>query len=472
MDADIIFVAKGSSSLDPINLLIGRPTPRLQAADKLAAASQVVLSQPEISDWALTYGPDHGEYDIREHISTWLSEKYRPASGPITADRIIITNGASGELAAILQRFTDPLYTRRMFLVEPAYFLAIQTFLDAGFGQKMQGIPEDDEGIDLEFLQRRLEEEENGSSHESHESTASPTKPEHLGYGKLYKYVLYVVPTLSNPTGKTMSTHHRKALVELARKYDILLIADDVYDFLAWPADDNIPHTDLELPPRLVDIDRQTPGASEWGNAVSNGSFSKLVAPGLRVGWCEAMPNFIYGLSRAGATTSGGCQSQYTSFLIDHMLESGILEQHIQTVLIPTYRKRYKALVNAIKTHLYPLGIKISTGLPYETSAKDDKGNHVRTLLAGGFFLYLDYPDEEAFPAAAEIIHIGSDEYALKIAAGEIFVVKGDHGSLERADLTWNRGTRLCWAWNEEEVLVEAIQRFADTVKRAKAHKR
>ncbi|KAI1138408.1 PLP-dependent transferase [Hypoxylon sp. FL0543] len=468
MDADITSIAKGSSSLSPINLLIGRPTPRLQAADKLAVASQVVLSQPEKSDLALTYGPDHGEDDIRRHIATWLSEKYRPASGPITQDRIIITNGASGELAAILQKYTDPLYTRRVFLVEPAYFLADQTFLDAGFGRKMQGVPEDDEGIDLEFLRRRLEEEENRSIDEGQESGLSSTKPVILGYEKLYKYALYVVPTLSNPTGKTMSMHHRKALVELARKYDVLLIADDVYDFLAWPADDSIPHADIEVPPRLVDIDRQMAGASEWGNAVSNGSFSKLVAPGLRVGWCEAMPNFIYGLSRVGATTSGGCQSQYTSFLIDHMLVSGVLEQHVQNVLIPTYRKRYKTLVNAIKTHLYPLGIRISNGLPYETYAKDAGGNRVRTLLAGGFFLYVDYPDEEGFPTAAEIIATGGDEYALKIAPGEIFVVKGDPGSLERAKFTWNRGTRLCWAWNEEEVLVEAVQRLAETVRRAK----
>ncbi|KAI1407667.1 PLP-dependent transferase [Hypoxylon sp. FL1857] len=457
--------------MNPINLLIGRPTPRLQAADKLAVASQAVLSQPEKSDFALTYGPDHGEDEIREHIGTWLSEKYRPASGPITHDRIIVTNGASGELAAILQKFTDPLYTRRVFLVEPAYFLAIQTFLDAGFGKKMQGVPEDDEGIDLEFLRRQLEEEESANSDESLESGSSSTKPAVLGYGKLYRYALYVVPTLSNPTGKTMSMHHRRALVELARKYDILLITDDVYDFLAWPADDNIPYADLEVPPRLVDIDRQMAGASEWGNAVSNGSFSKLVAPGLRVGWCEAMPNFIYGLSRAGATTSGGCQSQYTSFLIDHMLVSGMLEQHVQNVLIPTYRKRYKTLVNAIKTHLYPLEIKISTGLPYETYAKDDKGNRVRTFLAGGFFLYVNYPNEETFPTAAEIIHVGGDEYALKIAPGEIFVVKGDPESLKRADLTWNRGTRLCWAWNEEEILVEGIQRFAETIKRAKSRK-
>ncbi|KAI2470784.1 PLP-dependent transferase [Annulohypoxylon bovei var. microspora] len=465
MDSDISIVGfKGSSKLSPINLLIGRPTPRLQAADKLAAASQVVLLQPEKSDWALTYGPDHGEDEIREHVATWLSRKYLPAPGPITQDRIIITNGASGALTAILQKFTDPLYTRRMFLVEPAYFLAINSFLDAGFGHKMQGVPEDDEGIDLEFLRRQLEKEE---SKNADASGAQTTKLESLGYRKLYKYALYVVPTLSNPSGKTMSLHHRKALVELARKYDILLIADDVYDFLAWPVDDNIPHEHLELPPRLVDIDRQMGGMSEWGNTVSNGSFSKLSAPGLRVGWCEATPSFVYGLSQAGATHSGGCQSQYTCYLIDHMLVSGVLEEHVQNTLIPIYRRRYNTLVDAIKTHLYPLGVKISTGLPYETYAKDSKGDRVQTKLAGGFFMYLDYPNKETFPTAADINRIGGDEHALKIAPGEIFIVKGDPESHKRADAGWNRGTRLCWAWNEEDVIVESIQRLAKIIQQA-----
>ncbi|KAI0095900.1 PLP-dependent transferase [Daldinia grandis] len=451
--------------MKPIDLLIGRPTPNLQAADKLAAASQRVLSLSEKSDLALTYGPDHGEDSIREHIGGWLSQKYRPVSGNITQDRIIITNGASGALAGILQKFTDLLYTHRVFLVEPTYFLAVQTFLDAGFGQKMRGIPEDDEGINLEYLRRQLEED---NKTDDLLNTGVPrTKFADQGYKKLFKYVLYVVPTLSNPSGKTMSIHHRTALVELARQNDILLIADDVYDFLAWPADDGLSHEGLELPPRLVDIDRQMAGSSEWGNAVSNGSFSKLAAPGLRVGWCEAMPSFIHGLSTVGATMSGGCQAQYTSFLIDEMLVSGILEQHIRNTLIPVYRKRYRTLVEAIKTHLYPLGIRISTGKPYETFAIDGGGNCVPTILSGGFFLYIDFPNERQFPPATEIIRIGREEFGLTIAPGEIFAVKGDPESLKRAQSTFNRGTRLCWAWNEEAALIEAIERFAKAVQRA-----
>lgn len=164
---------------------------------------------------------------------------------------------------------------------------------------------------------------------------------------------------------------------------------------------------------------------------------------------------------------SGGCQAQYTSFLIDEMLVSGILEHHMQNTLIPTYRRRYKALVEAIKTYLYPLGIRISTGKPYETFAIDGGGNRVPTILSGGFFLYIDFPDGHQFPSATEIIRIGREEYGLTIAPGEIFAVKGDPESLKRAQSTFNLGTRLCWAWNEEAVLIEAIKRFAKAIQRA-----
>lgn len=146
------------------------------------------------------------------------------------------------------------------------------------------------------------------------------------------------------------------------------------------------------------------------------------------------------------------------------MLVSGILEDHVQNTLIPIYRRRYNILVDAIKTHLYPLGVKISTGLPYETYAKDNNGNRVLTKLAGGFFMYIDYPDTKTFPAAADIVKIGGEEYGLNIAPGQIFVVQGDSESMNRADSGWNRGTRLCWAWNEEDEIVESIKRLSKAI--------
>lgn len=97
-----------------------------------------------------------------------------------------------------------------------------------------------------------------------------------------------------------MTCSRREALVRLARKFDALVICDDVYDFLAWSetADSKPIGPSLQ---RLVDIDRSLDGGplDTFGNVVSNGSFSKLLGPGCRVGWAEGTEAFIYGLSQA-----------------------------------------------------------------------------------------------------------------------------------------------------------------------------
>jgi DNA-binding transcriptional MocR family regulator len=100
-----------------------------------------------------------------------------------------------------------------------------------------------------------------------------------------------------------MSLSDREKLVQLAREFDALIVTDDVYDFLQWSADLDRPLAapDKAHMPRLVDIDRYLDGGppDEWGNVVSNGSFSKLIGPGMRTGWAEGSAKFAYGLSQA-----------------------------------------------------------------------------------------------------------------------------------------------------------------------------
>jgi DNA-binding transcriptional MocR family regulator len=99
-----------------------------------------------------------------------------------------------------------------------------------------------------------------------------------------------------------MSLDRRRTLVRLARECDALIITDDVYDMLQWPSS---PHSDTTAltkayVPRIVDVDRYLDGGpgDEYGNAVSNGSFSKIVAPGCRTGWAEGTEKLAYGLSQ------------------------------------------------------------------------------------------------------------------------------------------------------------------------------
>lgn len=98
-----------------------------------------------------------------------------------------------------------------------------------------------------------------------------------------------------------MTISRRESLVRIARKLDALIICDDVYDFLAFNETAGSSKPVGAPLPRLVDIDRHLDGGplDSFGNVVSNGSFSKLLAPGCRVGWAEATESFVYALSQA-----------------------------------------------------------------------------------------------------------------------------------------------------------------------------
>jgi len=92
----------------------------------------------------------------------------------------------------------------------------------------------------------------------------------------------------------------------LAREYDALIITDDVYDFLQWPSSLTAESLSVQkaILPRIVDVDRYLDGGAEregadgFGNAASNGSFSKICGPGLRTGWCEGTAKLAYGVSQ------------------------------------------------------------------------------------------------------------------------------------------------------------------------------
>lgn len=107
----------------------------------------------------MLYGPDSGDKRLREALASWLSDFYAPKE-PIDAARITITGGASQNLGCVVQTFTDPVYTRNVWIVSPTYMLVFRILDDAGLHHKLRAIPEDDEGIDIEYLRRELEKSE------------------------------------------------------------------------------------------------------------------------------------------------------------------------------------------------------------------------------------------------------------------------------------------------------------------------
>ncbi|EEQ89739.1 aminotransferase [Blastomyces dermatitidis ER-3] len=478
----------------PINLFRGWPNPSLHPIPALTAATSAVLSSPLLSTPALNYGPDEGDPGLRDEIARWLSNFYSPPS-PVAPSRICITGGASQNLACLLQVFSDPLYTKNVWMVAPTYYLACRIFDDAGFAGKLRGVREDEEGLDIGGLERGLEASEeraraelkregdrnrnSGAEDFELRRAFKPSRP----WRKLYKHIIYTTPTFSNPSTRIMSLRRREELVRLARKYDALIISDDVYDHLQWPASPStcpIPEYPGEATvPRIVDVDRFLDGGplGEFGNAVSNGSFSKLIGAGCRVGWAEGTEKFVHGLSQAGSSRSGGCPSQFTSTFVRELLASNSLQTHIRTVLQPAYSKRFHSLTAAVRKHLFPLGVSLPNDPASISSTETDpNANTISTCstgsqsgIAGGYFLWLRLPPGLR---ASNLAKKAQEEEDLMIAGGNLFkVVREDYGHgnddcVEKNPEDFEGFVRLCFAWEEDGKFDEGVQRLARLIRR------
>ncbi|GKZ16769.1 hypothetical protein AbraIFM66951_008570 [Aspergillus brasiliensis] len=431
--------------VEQVDLFRGWPNPALLPTTALAEASAKVLATPAIWTPALQYGPDEGYQPLREHIASWLTTFYQPRDR-ITPERICITGGASQNVACILQVFTDPVYTRNVWMVAPAYHLSFRIFDDSGFAGRLRAVSQGDAGLDLAYLrQELLAAEERARREDNNAPNYKPTRP----WGKVYKHVIYTTPAFSNPSTLTMSLADRENLVRLAREFDALIIADDVYDFLQWspdPANTSSQPNRAHLP-RLVDVDRYLDGGppDDWGNVVSNGSFSKLIGPGMRTGWAEATEKVAYGLSQTGSSRSGGAPSQMSAAIIAQLFPTGVLQDFIGNILQPAYARRYHRMMSAIREHLVPLGV----GLPPTPD------------VAGGYFIWLRLPRPLR---SSELVPIALRDQKLVVASGNVFRIEGDSAA-EQND--FDDCMRLCFAWEQEDKLEEGVRRLASVIREA-----
>lgn len=140
----------------PIDLLRGWPNAALLPTRQIRAASEAALSDTTIFTPGLLYGPDDGFEPLRENLAGWLSRFYNEFSAQIPRDRISITGGASQNLACLLQAFSDPLYTRHIWMVSPTYYHACRIFEDGGFYGRLRSVPEDEEGVNIDYLEKEL----------------------------------------------------------------------------------------------------------------------------------------------------------------------------------------------------------------------------------------------------------------------------------------------------------------------------
>lgn len=207
-----------------IDFLKGHHSIDLLSTDKLSKAYDEVLKKDykeyeadNLNVHPLTYGTNTGNLDVRESIARWLEVCYSTIN--IDPDTINLTGGASYGCTNILNSVTDTkLIARRAYLVTPTYFLINAVFLDAGFQDKITSIKETPNGedyeIDLKALQKSLEFYDQG------EEDATADKEINICFDpctrtdrKFYRYVIYMVPTYSNPGGISYSIKTRTRLI-------------------------------------------------------------------------------------------------------------------------------------------------------------------------------------------------------------------------------------------------------------------
>lgn len=426
------------------NFWKGHPSARLLPVQEILEATQTVLANVNQNHFdgidnthPLNYGPDLGNLSVRSAVAAWNDSWFGPKT-PTDPACINLTNGASFGLMNALLQLTSPHngLTRKCFVVTPTYFLVNSALIDAGFAGKLEGIAELENGdIDLETLEARLAALEKDTPSNSSPGAADiphthdPTRP----LRKIYNYVVYLVPTFSNPRGGTLSQAGRQRLLTIARKYNVLLLCDDVYDLLDFNLDHQAP-----LPKRIVTLDRETMADGElYGNTVSNATFSKLIGPGLRVGWQEtATPQLALALSAGGAYMSGGTPAHLNTVIVLEMLRNGTVDRVIQG-LRKTYGERAAVLKAAVQKYL-PEGTKLWG-------------------LEGGYFGWVDLPDEydnQAIVARAA-------KLGVFLAPGEKFEVLGD----ERG---WGeRGVRVSVSHLEADGIEEGVRIWGEVCTQA-----
>lgn len=275
-----------------INFGIGQPSPDLMPVELFARLSEGFMAQAAPLDF--NYGARAGDRRFLESLAGFLTRVY---GHPASPDSLFVTGGNSQALDMVCERFTQPGDT--VLVEEPSYFLAFQVFLDRGL--KIVSIPMDDDGMRMDALEAALTQH----------------RPA----------LVYTIPSFNNPSGATLSAARRQRLVALSRVHGFVIAADEVYQMLVYEG---------EVPPALgTMIDR--------GNVVSMGTFSKILAPGLRLGWIQAGPEQMRRLNESGWVNSGGSINHFSSHLARRAIDSGEQERHIRHA-IRIYAERVDAM--------------------------------------------------------------------------------------------------------------------------------
>jgi 2-aminoadipate transaminase len=276
----------------------GLPSPRTFPVEAFAEACRKVLADD--GHGALQYAASEGYGPLREEVARMLP-------WPVDPEQVLITTGSQQGLDLVAKVLVDQ--GSRVLVETPTYLGALQAF--APMEPEVVGVSSDAEGIDVADLAAQRA-------------------------GARY---LYVLPNFQNPTGRTMSEARRQALVQTARELALPLVEDNPYGDL-W----------FDAPPPAPLAARHPEGT------IYLGSFSKVLAPGLRLGYvvapAQVMPKLLQAKQAADLHSPG-----FNQRMVAQVLQGGFLDRHVPTIRA-LYKAQRDAMLAALEREMQGLGVR------------------------------------------------------------------------------------------------------------------
>lgn len=369
----------------PISFASGISDARQFPVEEFRKVLQTVMRRDQID--ALEYGERRGYAPLREGIARILASQGLQTH----PENVLITAGSQQAIFLAAQVLLKP---NDIVLVEdPTYSAAIDLFRTLGF--RIVGVPVDGQGMQVEKLEKLLQ----------------------LYHPKL----IYTIPNFHNPTGTCLSSARRRQLIMLADRYNVPILEDDFVGDLRYEG-----HTQ----PSLKSLD-------SGGHVIYVGTFSKMLMPGLRVGFLVAD-----GPVNESLLNFKRLSDLATSTLIQRALDAYMTVGRYQTYLhrsCQVFRARRDAMVNAIRRHL-----------PKDVSFEIPKG---------GLFIWLQLPRSIS---ARQLLNVAAKE-GVAFSPGSSFFIDGESGD------DW---IRLNFASQPAEDIEEGVKRLGSALKRMKPKKK
>ena len=364
----------------------GMPAPEVFPIDQFSEGSEKLVSE---GTSLLQYGTTEGYDPLRSFLAKWTAPRMGREVG---LDEILLTTGSQQVLDLFAWAMIDP---GDVAIVEaPSYMAALTAFYN--HGADFASVPVDGEGMvvsELPALIERLRKE-----------------------GKKPKFI-YTIVNFQNPAGATMTVERRKELAAIAERYGLAIFEDDPYGYVRF---------DGEHLPSIFSFDKA-------GNTIYAGSFSKILSPGVRIGWVSGPKDIIRQMAVFKQAVDL-CSSPITQVLTYEYCRKGYLDSHLPNI-VKNYRGKRDAMEESFRKHLAPQGI---------TWVKPE----------GGFFYWLNTGNIDSGELARKAL-----EKKVAILPGAPFCINPEAGI---------HAARINYTFSKPDVIEEGVSRLAQAIQEMK----